>query len=397
MTKRERNLAILVGGTLGGLALWSAVSRMAVAPFKTVREQITAAQRQQNELTVKLGQTAKVREQYAALTDRTISADAATAGFKFREEIHGLLEAHGLREPFTNELPAHGLPDGVTEVAVSVRANGTLSEIVGFLVDFYQRPYLARIDKIRLTVDEHGASANAKTGTASKPPPRTTPAAGNKSKKSPAGGEPSSPSPVRASRAAEDDAGPRLKLTLTAVTLVAPPIKGIPYNPGTAVAVAGGQGRLGLPVEDYALIYDTNLFKEWKPPKQVVKVDPPDDPPNKNREEGVTPPPPPLPPPAAKKTLVSTSARAGELRALVRNDDKDTEPLQKVQLNDALEDGKVVLIHPRGIVVHVTTARGSDSGKSFFYKLGKPFSDRVELTSAEFPELWAELQTALEQ
>jgi hypothetical protein len=97
-------------------------------------------------------------------------------------------------------------------------------------------------------------------------------------------------------------------------------------------------------------------------------------------------------PPVGQWRVASTVAIDGELRVYVIDPNDDLEPPKRFTLNDRVDGGRIVLIRPTGMVV----ARSDrDDEKFWFYKLGKHFEDKQEVTEADFPELWDEVQLAI--
>jgi hypothetical protein len=178
---------------------------------------------------------------------------------------------------------------------------------------------------------------------------------------------------------------------LTVSTIVLPTVQNIPPAP-VAEIKATEQPRLARELLAYALIHEKNLFEEYQPPVveppapvEAVKASE-----KKSEEVKESPKPPP-----SERAVVSTMAFDGKLFADVQDLDKPANPLTRVTLNETMDDGKVVLIHPKGVVVRVGNGRGNGGFKDFLYKLGRPFKEREELSAEKHPEIHHELLRAI--
>jgi hypothetical protein len=105
---------------------------------------------------------------------------------------------------------------------------------------------------------------------------------------------------------------------------------------------------------------------------------------------------PPRQPPRPNKKLVGTTSTNGELVAYVRNEGRRELPLERVGLNESIDDGTLVLVHPRGIVVQVEEQAGEAFAFRYYvYRLGTPFTEREELNPEVYPGIREELDKAL--
>lgn len=374
MTQRERVLAICVGGTLGGLALVWVVRAAVVQPLRSVTNSIKVERGRQLKLEKRLRDLRHVEKDWQDWTARTLSDDRKLAQRRFREDMHKLLERHG----FANTKVGSGAfvtrKNGSVEVPLSINATGTLRQVVGFMCDFYRRDYLARLEKVTLTAEQSVISSVNPSGRRSGPSgPRDQ------------GGS----SRLRRSAREIGPDGPELKVVISARTLVLPELDKIEH-PVTEEIVEMPQGRLRHELVAYNQILDDNLFKPYKPTPVVQRTLP--------TTQEVDPGPVPVvardPREGAdQQFLVATVSLNGQMEAYVLDKRHGGEATTKYHLDETLDDGKLVLIHRRGLVVGVEE---NGRTKNYFYPLRYPepasFADREELTWESHPEVWGALQ-----
>jgi hypothetical protein len=375
MTRREKVLAMCVGGALGGLALYGLVNWMVVRPFKAAHKEIDDERKRQQRLTLALKQLDHVEKDWQELTKRTFSVDAKEAERGFREDMHQLLERHGLRDPKVSPGSPIKYKDGSVGVPLTINATGTLNKIVGFLCDFYRREYLARLDKVRITADQsvvsnvnttRGRAAGVRQGRATGGPPGRT------------------------SNELGPD-GPELKVNISAVTLVLPPVDKIPHLVMPEI-VELENGRNLRPLSEYSYIYDKNLFLPYQEkPKVVVDATPVA---TKPVDPGPPPPPPPPPPPVrpgADQLFVRGLMKLnGEETVYVYDERKKAEPPTLYKVDQPIDDGTLIEILPEGLVVRVEKPGGGHT--DYFYPLGKSFKDRQEVNPDDHPFINAVLK-----
>jgi hypothetical protein len=193
-----------------------------------------------------------------------------------------------------------------------------------------------------------------------------------------------------------------LNVSLLASTLVLPQLWiGDTPVPQPTAEEAGEEGdepvqRLPRPREEYARIWETNIFKLYQEPpaKQVTPVAVKQPESDQETPKDVTQPPPPRP----NKYVAAATCTFGSLAVYVRERDDPGSVPEKVEINQPVDDGTLVLVVPDGMVVQVSERHGSTTAmKYYFYPLGKDYSfqDRRELNAREYPEIQAQLDKAL--
>ena len=385
MTQRERSMAMIVGAVVFVIGVGWGAHNFVYQPFVNVKKSIVDEMSKRGELKRKLAELEDVEKQWQGRTARTLAVDPKDAQLRFRENLLTLLERHGLlTDP--NSRGTKITPGAITgdknkfvDVQMTVQASGTLKEIVGFLVDFYRQDYIARIDRVDMQADQNAMNALERGKQAVKKPGRTVAAA-----------QPASLGPD----------GPPLNVTLYASTLVLPPVANIKPAPLESI-VELETGRLRFPVDTYAEIVQRNFFAPYQPPPPPPPPPPPGPQPTTQDVAVVPPPPPPPPPPAGpprdapeKHFLLGTSMLNGEPLAYVRDERKPNEPLLRVHLDEKVDDGVLMMIHQRGLVIRVASADGRKV--DYFYPLKAPnpasFAEREELRPDSHPDVYEALQ-----
>lgn len=362
MTPRERLLSYSVIGTLALAAGTTLVRSRVVRPMREMSQRVVELEQRRETLVNRIRQREIVIANWQKRTERTLGVSAIEAQQRFRFDVQKLLEAAGVTGFVTDPLDPYeerkGFRKGFVELPVSVRGEMTLEQLVHFLREFYRRPYVSRVTTLSLSMPASAASA-ART---------TTPRKG----------------------AAQTTTEPRLSvLRLILTTLVLPGAPEAPSRPLDAAALNDPDELRRLDprvlaaadLEEYDEIARTNVFKLYVEPPRVAERPPPD--PRKADE-------PPRPPPrrdprehADKLRLVATTSLNGEPVAWVEDERRKSEPPAQYRLNDSFDDGRLVLIHPLGVVVRVPAAaeEGRPLSIDYFYSPEKKFTERLELKS----------------
>lgn len=341
MTTREKVLAGVVGGAvvlLGGSKL---LGRAVLAPLESTRHSLQLARQKRDNLRQFVRAHRDVAQRWQQYTARTLSADMEQAKVAFLDRIARLLDRHGLtaKRSLAPQTPRRQ-KSGIVLIPLQVRISGSLESVVGFMCDLRQQPYLARLSKVTMRAAERD-QARGKRG----------------------GSEPAA-----------------LTLSLTATSVVLPRIPGIAHLPFDDRQPA--PARLAHQPQAYQQIASVNFFEPYRPPVQVVR--------KPGRPANRPPAPRPRPKPRPNMVLVGVSSLNGVPRAYVRDRDHLEEPLREYFLSDRLDDGTLVAIQPKGLVVRVGAA-DADGRQYFFYPVGASFRQRVPWQELE-PDLRRELR-----
>ena len=372
MKKSEKTLAGCLVGVLAVFIGYKVVNAMIVEPRRELQNAIAAASARLERRRQRHAKHDQIVRQWTTFTARTLGRDYKVAQDRFREDIAVLLDRNKLTEQRTiaaykERREKKGPARGFVELPISVHVIGKLSDLVNFLHDLYQRPYLVRVDKL-------GVQAELKK------------------KRTHAG----------KSHARNSNTDPRLNITMTLTTLVLPAIEGVPHptfdladlrNPEKAEKLLASARRLSADPETYSQITKINPFRIWEPPppKRIAKHTP-----KRSEPKPKHTPPKPRPRRDADKWVLVGTASDGQPVAYVANEDDLSAPLKEYRLNAKVDDGTLVLIVPEGIVVRVHQRVGRrKTTRDYFYALGKSFKDRVEVRPDKHPEIHRMLRVAL--
>ncbi|MFO0840345.1 MAG: hypothetical protein U1D55_17695 [Phycisphaerae bacterium] len=368
MSGREKSLAYGVGGVVAAFLVWQVLQVTVITPFQTLRDGIRTAQTRRVDLQDLIAANKAYKERWQSRTAMTMAREPEETQLRFLGDVASLLDQHHLVEQRSIS-PRSARTDrktGLIEVPLQVRVYGNLAGVVGFLKDFYQRPYMVRLESLSIRAEDQGNRGGR-------------------------GG----------ARGANSD---RLDLSFVATTLCLPALSSAPHR-----SPDPDQPTRTPPVIREAPAYEPivaiNMFKKYVPPTPppvVVKTP-------ETRPTTEAPRPPPAVDPRAgadKMMLVGTTSMQGELIAFVQDMAHREQPLQSFRPNDPIDDGALVLVHPRGIVVRVEAAAAVTSNESgdatpppssvseYFYALGTNFKERQPISEVEDSEVLSELRWA---
>jgi len=393
MNPREKKLAIAMGVLLAAAGLWAVVKYGVVKRWQTLQANIAKTQSDAERYRKNLEVARAAEADWSAL--RPLSHNVDRAQNKFLQNLHQLLDKNGLAEDctVTPQAPRElAKTKGMTEVRATIAARGTLQQIVNFLCDFHERDYLARLDRIKIAAEQKPASAT-------RSPAPSTPAKSSRRRGS------------RSTAAATREGpgygaeGPTLNVTIEASALVLGELKIGNTVVAQPTAEAGEDAepveRLPRARDEYARIWESNIFKLWQeppppPPREVATAEAPA--PQSEPEPQYEPPPPSRP----NKRIGATISMSGKLAVLILDCDDPGRPSEKVEINQPVDDGTLVLVIPGGnggMVVQVPERRGV---KYYFYPFGHDetgrqytFADRREIDPRQDAQIQAELNKVL--
>jgi len=392
MTTRERMLA---GGVATVLVLAGgvqAVRKSYIEPRRSTVDQIRKQELRSDTLDNILSSAALKHEEWQRKTQRTLDGDRAAAHARFRTDVHELLKSSGLADLNVRQgnpkVVNSGYRRDFVELPLIVHGNGTLEQVVGFLRELYQRPYLVRVTGLKLNVQGGlGGSLTRK-----KDRDRDRP------------GRPVVARKEAGDRREADENGPRLTVSIVVETLVLPQLPDIEYKPIDPATIEDPHTLALLDVKpwlrlddvmEYDRVASTNFFRIWEPP-------PPPPPPEETKVATVEtkPPPPPAPPPPDPRKdakhfhLVGAAVVDDGPIVYVEDDREKTQPPAEHRLNQRVDDGTLVLIDPSGIVVRAVDSR-TGAVKNYFYEMGEAFDRRAEVSPQTHPEIYRQLQQIL--
>ncbi len=380
MNQRERVLASCVAGVIvvsGGYAL---IKSQVYEPGEKLKADIASAREYRGKLEVRLNGSEKITRGWQEQTGQTLDQEWFAAHQAFREDVSLLLKRNNLTaglkiNKHKERTDKKGPREGFVELPLSVRVNGQLGDLDNFLKDFFQRAYLVRLDKLQLSA-EHTSKSKRKKGGSTEP---------------------------------------QLGITMTLSTLVLPKVADVdhptfdlaafnhPDPEAELVLAAAPRLRWQEDMDRYGEIVEKNIFENYEPPPPKVKTAPRPKEVVKKTEPKTEDKPKPVPVDLrrdAGKFVLSGMGRLDDGPiAYVTRSDQPAEPPTLYRLNDDIDDGRLVLIVPRGIVVRATPpARGArQPAKNYFYPLGATFAEREEVDASVHPELERQLRVVLRQ
>lgn len=404
MTNREKILAGGMGAVLGLYGGYWGIKSLVYQPYVDKKLAIQAEKDRNALLTTDANRRIALLQNWQLQTSRTLAANEEKAIQVFREDVQRLLSAHGLTAdenlavtPRSRPIRSKVLNEDCTELTLNIEVRGELGQMVDFLRDMYRRPYLLSVDKLTMSPESGGPNPSA---SANKPSNRPRSASGSrKPGPSLSAGKPNgAPGAASSSAPAEPTAlalspspsgGPRMKFSLSISTLVLPENHDAPHNVLSPTDIETKVSDLLSNDLDYTEIAAVNPFKVWEPEKATPVAEGP----KEATTQTSQPPKPPPPLPKSKETLIATLSLDGVPLAYVRNEDRKQEAPRELKLNDELDGGHIVLIHPYGMVVRMK-AGSATAGKEFFYPLGALLSEKKEVSSVkgdEYPGVLEEL------
>lgn len=377
MTQREKTMAGIVGLAAGVYFGYLAIQNLIIEPDQRIRRDIANELEYRDKLLIRLNASGRMTEDWYAQTGRTLSESVFDAHQDFRNDVNALLERNHLTDgiritKYKERMEKKWPRNGFVELPVSVRVNGTLSDLNNFLRDFFQRPYFVRMEKLDLLAD-HSTTARGK-------------------------------------RDGKADGEPKLSINMMVSTLVLPTQAGREHPRFDLARLNEPDSGEELPVvfadrlrhqpEDYMDITANSLFVKWSPPPPppppppVVRETPK---PVERQPAPVQPPPPP--PPTNDHLVVQGVGRLedGPIVYVADNKSPGTPPAE-YRLNQQLDGGRLVLIVPEGIVIQVPPKAGQRAPvKNYFYPLGQSFAERAEVDPTEHPTIARYLEIVLKQ
>ncbi|MCA9242330.1 MAG: hypothetical protein KDA32_00135 [Phycisphaerales bacterium] len=352
---REKLLMIVAGGMVIVLGVWQVVQRGVVTPLRNMDQEITDLTSDKARLEQITGGEKQLKKAWAAMVNQTIGDDPGQAMNEFRRDINQLLEDMGIRGARVSQKGEKRPADyrkGFVELPIDIGFTANYDKTIEFIDALYSRQYLVKITSLDLASKVQPASKNKRK---------------NQPERSPA--------------------GPDLDVTIKIEALILPDdVKGITREP-----IDNLHARREEPLiseQQFMTLRKQNIFASYVPPP------PPPPPPPTHKEPEVTQDttPPPPPPPvnrrrdADQKRLAGVSSMHGHYTAYVIDDGRLDLPPQKYAESAEFDDGRLVFVHPSGLIVQVSEPAPR---RYYFYPLGATWADREELSADDPRQLAA--------
>lgn len=341
MNKREKTLAIVLGGVLVVGVLFKLVYPNVIKPLFDYGGRLEKAKAEHDDLEEEFGELeGRLKQRYHDYVLRTGSTETAAVSDEILNRINTEL-SDARMEKGSTVTPRTPSVDKRTQVAtlrVSVSAPGSFAQCIQFIRGVYRMPYIVRFESIKL-------------------------------------------SPIGKPQQKQDDL---VKLDAEIEAMILPHEKLLGAPPGDKPQPL---------YSDRLANADTRQLEGWKP---FIPYSPPATPkptpgPTPTPEPTPEPPPPGAPTdPYADVFIVRGLIGYGVDEILLYNQEADR--MSYVAVGDALDAGELVLAHALGAVAHKAT-EAKDFGY-YVYPIGHSLADRIKLEDAS---QWPELQVAMQQ
>lgn len=151
MNPRERQLVMIIGGTIGAVALYQLVDRLTVRPVREAAAKVQDLEGRYVSLQRERAALPELGKRWTQFLRRTYSQDERDTQNLLREDLIRLASKHKLRNVvWTPRAVSHIPKSDIRTLGFLAKAEGNLNDVVAFLRDFYRMPILARIRKMRL-------------------------------------------------------------------------------------------------------------------------------------------------------------------------------------------------------------------------------------------------------
>jgi hypothetical protein len=151
MNPREKRMVTILGGIMVLLAAWT-VKNQYLGKIKSLDVQIANLQKEQIRIAVENSDLRRGKEDWAATGRQTLGIDESRAKTEFRPDIDALVQRVGLSNTgvVLKSTPRWGR-NGLRSLDCTVTAEGKLDNVLKFLYEVHQRPYLVRCRSINLS------------------------------------------------------------------------------------------------------------------------------------------------------------------------------------------------------------------------------------------------------
>lgn len=338
MSSNERRLLILFCVVGGAILFAKVIYPSTIKPAFEVTGELETTKKKYAIHKKKRGRLDNELEaKYIDYVKRTGGVDVVSVEQDLYDDIFDMTQAAKLREPSIT--PKNASTDKKTKISTvtfTFSAKGSFAECVEFVRRFYELPYVARLDDLKITPT--GSRGNA----------------------------------------AHDEA--RISGEIEALVLPLEPRFGLPKGKRPDKIK-----KYERSPHQYKKLASRTPLTPWTPYKPPDRGD--------QGEETKTPLPTPTPKPIAKGPPTDPAARDTVLRMTVKYGvdeaflvNTKTRRSSYVSVGEELDRGELVLVHSRGVVAHKATPE-KDFGY-FVYPLGRTLAESVQLEQAtDQPEI----------
>ncbi len=153
MNPRERLLAMLIGGALAVVVLYNAVNFLFVKPLVKDRATIVALVAEEAELDGEIQSREIFANQWVTFVGQTFAFDLNRAQDRFSADLKEIAKRHGFDDAVFASTSGTfvGTGTGIRTVAQRIGVEGNFTEVIAFLREIYQTPYLCQITRLSLS------------------------------------------------------------------------------------------------------------------------------------------------------------------------------------------------------------------------------------------------------
>lgn len=163
MNPRERKMVMVIGGALGLVVAWQVLNRVFISKIEGADKTIVDLGKKisdHNE-TIKKGE--RLRKVWRAYVGRTFSFDESVIITEFDGRLKSMIAEHGLTNA-SYSAPRRlliGDKTKISSIGFQIQgATGEYGDVVGFLGELYETPYLCRVAKVSLSPLDPNAVSN---------------------------------------------------------------------------------------------------------------------------------------------------------------------------------------------------------------------------------------------
>ncbi len=150
-TRRERTLAMTIGGLLTAVLLWDTSEAFLLRPFQSLQLELDNIQQSQTDLDLEELSMLKASGVLGDMSQRSLPSDPGIASTLYQEWLIAELRRAGIDTPSVIPAPAIEDEELGHRLTFSVEARGTTAAISRFLDVFSSRTLLHRMTSLQLT------------------------------------------------------------------------------------------------------------------------------------------------------------------------------------------------------------------------------------------------------
>ncbi|HVP13783.1 MAG TPA: hypothetical protein VMV94_21585 [Phycisphaerae bacterium] len=160
MNPRERILASVIGAALALVVIYYGINYLFINPLRNADVELTSLTQEQREIDGKMASREVLAARWVKYVGQTF--DPADALDRFGVDLKEICKRHGFEgavfQPSTGSLI--GPKTKIKTVAHRISVDGTFPNVISFLRDIYQTPYMNQITKLSIIPQEAKAGRN---------------------------------------------------------------------------------------------------------------------------------------------------------------------------------------------------------------------------------------------